>query len=294
MHGGPLAHFLQGGSTSGTAPEPDASMTNADPSQMYLESLISHLSGWGNPRQRLAEAFSRDEFILYSQRIWPVAAEDSASAFVEVLVRHQDEERNLAPPGEFLPVVEYLGMLPELDRWVLRNVLDWYKAAARGRSLRFSLNADGSTLSDPQLPDYVAEQLRRSACAGEILCFEIPEIELLARADAIHPVVKALQKLGCRIAVGSVGRQSVSFKAIQSISANLVKIDGGLIREISRDRVAHGKVSAINRACQLVGIETVAEFVENIETMDELKAIGVNYAQGYGLSLPAPLSDLAG
>jgi EAL domain-containing protein (putative c-di-GMP-specific phosphodiesterase class I) len=267
-------------------------MANEDPSQLYLESLISHLSGWSNPRQRLAEAFHRDEFILYSQRIWPVAMEDLASIFVEVLVRHQDEERNLAPPGEFLPVVEYLGMLQELDRWVLRHVLDWHKAEGRGRSVRFSLNADGSTLSDPQLPEYVADQLQRSASTGEMLCFEIPEIELLARADAIRPVVKALQKLGCSIAIGSVGRQSVSFKAIQSISANLVKIDGALIREISRDRVAHGKVSAINRVCQSVGIETVAEFVENIETMDELKAIGVDFAQGYGLSLPVPLSDL--
>jgi EAL domain-containing protein (putative c-di-GMP-specific phosphodiesterase class I) len=270
-------------------------VANEDPSrQLYLESLISNLTGWDNPRQRLAQAFSRDEFILYHQGIWPVAAEDSARTFVEVLVRHQDEERNLTPPGEFLPIIEYVGMLPDLDRWVVRRVLEWYKAEAHGRSLRFSLNADALTLSDPDLPEYVADHLSRNELAGDIMCFEIPEIELLARADAIRPVLKALQQLGCRIAIGSVGRQSVSFKAIQSVAADYVKIDGALIRELSRDKVAHGKVNAINRVCQSAGIETVAEFVEDAETLDKLKAIGVNYAQGYGLSPPAPLSDLAG
>ena len=269
-------------------------MVNQDPSrQMYLESLISNVTGWDNPRQRLADAFGRDEFILYHQGIWPVSAEDSTQTFVEILVRHQDEERNLTPAGQFLPVIEYFGMLPELDRWVVRHLLEWYKVEGRGQSLRFSLNADALTLSDPELPGYVADHLTRNDSAGDILCFEIPESELLACAEKVCPVMKALQQLGCRIAIGSVGRQSVSFKAIQAIAANFVKIDGALIRELTRDKVADGKVRAINRVCQSVGIETVAEFVEDAETLDRLKVIGVNYAQGYGLSRPAPLSDLA-
>ncbi|MCC6473817.1 MAG: EAL domain-containing protein [Burkholderiales bacterium] len=269
-------------------------MTNEDPSrQRYLESLIGNLTGWDNPRERLEQAFAQDKFLLFQQRIRPLSAEFTSRTFVEVLVRFEDEERHLTPPGEFLPVVEYFGRLPELDRWVMRSVIEWFAGHGAGRPMRFSVNADALTLADPQLPDYLAEQLERNGAGADILCFEIPEGELLARAEVLLPITRTLQQMGCRIAIGSVGRQSVSFKAIQAVSANFLKIDGALVREIGRDKATQGKVKALNRVCQLAGIETIAEFVEDQATLNLLADMGVNYAQGYGLSRPAPLAELA-
>jgi len=103
-----------------------------------------------------------------------------------------------------------------------------------------------------------------------------------------------LRQLGCSIAVGAVGRQTISFKAIQTVSANFVKLDGALVRELHRDPVALAKAQAISRVCQSAHIRTIAEFVEEQETLERLRAIGVDYAQGFGISRPAPLADLVG
>lgn len=261
--------------------------------QLYLESLVMQLTGWDNPRERLAQAFARDEFILFCQGIYPVAAGSSERTLLEVLVRHQDEEKHLTAPGAFLPVLEYYDMMPQLDRWVIQRSIEWHRTKAGERPMRFFINVSPRTLADPSLPAFVKDQLGLNRVGADILCFELPEADLLAHGDAIKPVVKSLQAQGCSIAIGSVGRQSVSFKAIQSVAPAYLKIDGGLVRELNRDPVAVAKAGALNRVCQGVGIRTVAEFVEDDETLAKLKTIGVNYAQGFGISRPAPLAEFA-
>jgi EAL domain-containing protein (putative c-di-GMP-specific phosphodiesterase class I) len=264
-----------------------------DPAQLFLESLVGRLTGWNNPHQRLLQAFSGDEFVLYQQTIRALSSQLADRIFVEVLVRHQDEEKHLTPPGAFLPMLEHYDMMTTLDQWVMRHVIDWHRAKARGRKLRFSVNMAPRTMADPEFPQTVKKLLAAErGMPADALCFEFHEAELLAYGDAVRPVAKALQELGCRIAVGSVGRQSVSFKAIQSVAANFVKLDGALVRKLHRDPAAHAQVQAINRVCHGAGIRTIAEFVEEREILDKLKAIGVDYAQGFGISRPGPLSDL--
>jgi EAL domain-containing protein (putative c-di-GMP-specific phosphodiesterase class I) len=264
-----------------------------DPAQqLYLESLALQLTGWNNPRQRLAQAFSRDEFILYQQQIRPVSGEERALTFLEVLIRHEDEEKNLTPPGAFLPVLEYYNQMQALDRWVTARVLSWYEAHARGRPMLFSINLAPQTLADPSMPLYVERHLARHGVPAQALCFEVPFNELLTHAAAMVPVGRALKALGCRIAIGSVGRESVAFKPLQAIGADFVKIDSSLVRELHREPVAHAKTQAIHRVCKAAGMQTVAEFVEEPTTLEKLKAIGVHYAQGFGICRPAPLSEL--
>jgi EAL domain-containing protein (putative c-di-GMP-specific phosphodiesterase class I) len=259
--------------------------------QLYLESLVGQLTGWNNPRQRLDRAFKHNEFILYQQRIEPLQ-EGHRTTFVEVLVRHQDEERHLTPPGAFLPALEYYGMMPTLDRWVSRRVLEWYAPRAKGRAIRFSINVVPQTLSDPAMATFVKALLKKHHVPAGTLCFETPDSHLAAHGEAMRPVAQALQALGCRIAIGSVGRESVSFKQIHAIGANFVKVDGALVREMHRDEVAVAKVRALHRVCHAAGMQTVAEFVEEPDTLGKLRSIGVNFAQGFGISKPAPLADM--
>ena len=271
---------------------PDMQPPSEDRAQeLYLESLTGQITGWNNPRQRLAQAFDRDEFILYQQSIRPVARE-SAFDTVEILIRHQDEEKHLTPPGAFLPLLEYYEMMPLLDQWVTRHVLRWSQGQKRAKPLRFFINTALGTLTDVHFAQFVRDQLSAAGVSGEALCYEVPENHVLEHGEAVRPVARALQGLGCATAVGSVGRQSVSFKPIQAIAANYVKFDGSLVREIHRDPVAHAKAQAVNRVCQLAGIRTVAEFVEEEETLEKLRGIGVDYAQGFGISRPGPLSAL--
>ena len=128
--------------------------------QLYLESLVGQLTGWNNPRQRLDQAFKRNEFILYQQRIAPLQ-DGHKTTFIEVLVRHQDEERHLTPPGAFLPVLEHYGMMPALDRWVTRRALEWYAPRAAERAIRFSINVAPQTLCDPTMATFMKALLKK-------------------------------------------------------------------------------------------------------------------------------------
>lgn len=261
---------------------------------MHLDSLTQQITGWDNPRQRLATAFRNNEFLLYQQRIWPVSKDATTDRiFAEILVRLREEEENLIPPGAFIPVLEHHGMMPLLDRWVIERALEWLWTTGRHRKFRFSLNVAIDTLAHPGLPEFLAERLERYRQRGSCLVFEVSQSDVIVNAERIAPVTKALTDLGCHVAVGAVGRQSVSFKTFQNVNAHYVKIDGSLVREMANDRGAMVKIQALTRVSRGLGVRTVAEFVEDQEALAMLKTAGVNYAQGFGLSRPTPLSDLA-
>jgi EAL domain-containing protein (putative c-di-GMP-specific phosphodiesterase class I) len=270
--------------------------TRPDPAekapQLPGDSPANELSGWNKTRERVERAFSRDEFILYQQRIHALRGEQSETTFVELLVRHVDEERHLTPPGAFLPVLEHYNMMPELDRWVTRRMLRWHASHAGERLMLFSINATPQTLMDSSLPEYIEEHLVGHDVPASVLCFEIPLSELMAHLQAMRPVLRSLKALGCRIAIGGVGRELVSFKPIQSVRADFVKLDGALVLQLNRDAGAYRKVHAIGRVCRAHGMRTIAECVEESDTLEKLKSMGIDYAQGFGLSQPAPLTEL--
>jgi EAL domain-containing protein (putative c-di-GMP-specific phosphodiesterase class I) len=139
---------------------------------------------------------------------------------------------------------------------------------------------------------FVRTLMKKHQVPDGTLCFETPDSTLVANGEAMRPVVAGLRSLGCRLAIGSVGRQTVSFKRIHGMGAAYVKIDGALVRELDRDGVSFAKVGALHRVCRSAGMETVAEFVEEPQTIARLKELGVDYAQGFGISKPAPLSQL--
>lgn len=255
-------------------------------------SPTGELTGWRKTRQRVEQAFTRDEFVLYQQRIEPLGSGAPDTLFMELLVRHVDEEKHLTPPGAFLPVLEHYNMMPELDRWVTRRIIRWHASHAGERPMLFSINAAPDTLSDRALPEYVEEHLLEHDVPASALCFEIPLNDLMAHLQPMRPVVKNLKALGCRIAIGGVGKEPVSFKPIRSVRADFVKIDGSLVLQLHRDSGASAKADAIGRVCHAHGMQTIAEFVEESETLEKLKEMGIDHAQGFGISRPAPLAEL--
>ena len=261
---------------------------------MRLDPLAPQLTGWNNPRERLTAAFRNNEFLLFQQRIWPVSTDATGDrVFAEILVRLHEEEQNLTPPGTFIPVLEEAGLMPLLDRWVVERTLEWLWTTGRKRNFRFSLNVSIDTLAHPDFPKFLSERLERYRQRASCLVFEMQEFDVAANAERIGPAVKALQTLGCNIAVGSVGRQTATLKVFQSVRAHYVKIDGSLVREMQNDRTSSVKIQALSRICRGLGARTIAEFVEDSETLMLLKTAGVHYAQGFGLSRPAPIAELA-
>jgi ammonium transporter, Amt family len=257
----------------------------------FLERMDSQLTGWADPVARLQQAIEKDEFALYCQPILSLA-QGGGYPMGEVLIRLREEESALLPPGDFLPVFEHYRMMPRLDRWVVRNTLK--RVAAGSRIARFSVNVSGQTLEDAEFPRFVSGSLGMLSVAPDCLLFEIDESDVLIRPEAATRFASALRSLGVRVAVDGFGRRAVSFSVINALDAAFVKVDGSISRKILSTEVARNKMNAILRVGEAIGFAAIAECVEDQDVLLRLKALGVGYAQGFGIYQPHPIDKLAG
>lgn len=263
---------------------------------LYVRTLASELLGSEEPRERIARALENDEFLLFAQRIEPLAPQGLEPLF-EVLLRLREEEDNLLPPGGFLPVAERYGMMEALDRWVVRNVLarsSRLRAQALGRAPPlYCVNLSPAAVESAEFARYVLQELERSGVPGGSLCFEIGETDVSARRDAVAQLLRALAPAGCRFTVDAFGSTRVSFSQLKGLRFDFVKIDGAIVQHLRRDPAALAKARAIQTVCRRLGVRTIAEFVEDEETLARLRAIGIDYAQGFGIARPGPIEEVA-
>lgn len=255
-----------------------------------MQNADSDLAGWNEPAERLRHALARDELALFCQ---PIAALTGAVRFpmAEVLIRLREEEKALLPPGEFLPVFEHYRLMPDLDRWVTRKVLQ--HVAAGSRIPRFAINVSSQTIEDATFPKAVAMELVGAGIPGSALLFEIGENETLARLDACVRFATAVRAVGCGITVSGFGRRSASFLPLKSLRADYVKVDGAIVRKLLTADAAEAKLRAILRVGEVMGFQVVAEMVEEQDILTRLKALGVAYAQGFGIQQPHPIESIA-
>ena len=256
--------------------------------QFYLQSLISDVTGWSRPQERLKKAFAQNEFFLFSQSILKLTPGGDNRSHFEIFVRLREEEQNLTPPGTFLPILEYHNFGPRLDRYVLREVLVWYRTNRQAADSVIHINLCAKTLLDQDFPTFVEIELKATSLDGDSLCFEIPDVGMRYGQDAVE-FARRLKAVNCSVAVGSPERENISFRPIRDLTPDFVKIGGHLIRDIVHEKMANAKVQAIVRACQTIGLKTIAQHVEDARTLDLLKRLGVDYAQGHGISKPGPL-----
>ncbi len=248
------------------------------------------LTGWAKPEARLREAFEKNEFELYCQPILALSG-DERYPMGEVLVRMQEEEQAMLPPGEFLPVLEHYNMMPLLDRWVVSNLA---KHLAKGSRLPcFTVNVSGQTLADQEFPKYVAAALKAEGVPVDSLVFEIEEADVLQRGALVARFVAAMKVVGAGVLIDGFGRKAVSFTPLKSVGAHFVKVDGSIVRKILSSEVARTKLNAIIRVGHAIDLKVIAECVEEQEVLDKLRALGVGYAQGFGIVKPQPIGTFA-
>jgi EAL domain-containing protein (putative c-di-GMP-specific phosphodiesterase class I) len=246
----------------------------------------------GDDAALLRHALAHDEFCLFFQAIEPVAADSGALPFREILLRLKVEEENMLPPGSFLPVAEKFGMLPDLDRWVVRHVLGWMRVDASRQQAMYSINISPQTLADREFPAFVKNALRDFGLPGSLLCFELPENDILNQPDDAARFVGALQPEGCHCAICAFNGSRVSFDILRKVPVNFLKIDGSLILNSRRSAVDQARVKAIHRVAQAIGIRTIAVCVEDDKTLAWLRTVGVDFAQGFGISRPQDLRNI--
>lgn len=241
-------------------------------------------------RGRLEHALAADELTLFCQPIRDLTA--NRYTLAEVLVRMRDEEKALLPPGEFLPVFEAFGMLPELDRWVVRHAL---RALRRGsRVPAFSVNLSGPTLGDAGFPAFVGKELRATGVAPQALAFELDEGDLAGGLDGAVATATALQLAGCRVVIDSFGATSHALEYLKQLRVDMVKLDGSLTRKVLSDAAARRLIDAVLRIARTLEIGVIASCIEEQDVLARLKAMGVGFAQGFGIHEPGPLEKIAG
>lgn len=259
----------------------------------FLQQMDHELLGWDQPAARLRKALDQDHLCLYVQPIVELGAEAASThkiVMLEILVRLREEEARMLPPGDFLPAFEHFRMMAELDRWVLGSALR--KFAAIGPVPAISVNASSQTLEDAGFAAFAAAQLKETGVDPAALVIEIDEADTIDRRAAAERFAVELRAIGCRVTLDGFARRSVSFDALKLLRADFVKVDGSIIRKITRSASAVTKLKAIQRVGEMTGIGVVAECVEEAEVIGALKLLKIGYAQGFGVGRPEPIENL--
>jgi len=266
---------------------------SSDDQNLFIDEYSEQTTGQHDAGM-IRKAIENGEFSLYCQLITPLAANSGGGGHYEILVRLNEEEGSMLPPGTFFPLAEKYGLMPHLDRWVIQHVAEWVagqnSAAENRKSVMYFINVSGATIADPGFPEFLNVTLLEYGVPGTALCFEIPDSELALRTADVAEFARQVRQRGCRVALSGFGRDQVLFDLIRGFRVEFLKIDGNIILEILRDPAKLAKVTAISHVAKKIGVKTIAELVESEETIASLREIGVDFAQGFGISRPRPLA----
>jgi len=240
--------------------------------------------------QRIVEinnAFDEESFILYQQPIQALKAELTQEGyFCEILVRMVDESGFPVPPGVFMSTAERYNLVSQLDTWVVNATLDWLLSKPE---VRCTINLSGMSIAAEDFLQFVLTAIESRAIDATRICFEITETAVIANLTRATEFIGRLREQGCSFALDDFGSGLSSFAYLKILPVDYLKIDGFFVRDMVEDRINFELVKSINDIGQVMGMKTIAEFVENDATLEALGKIGVDFAQGYGIAQPRPI-----
>lgn len=243
-------------------------------------------AGPNDPVAHLRAALAEDAFTLYLQPIGLIGKK-MIYPMGEVLVRLREEEEALMPPGEFLPVLEHYGMMPEFDRWVVRQVLR--RLAAGFRIPRMCVNLSAQTVADPRFPAFFADELATTGVAGDCVLFEIEETDAVALPDCLARFAATIGSLGTGIIIDGFGRTPECLEPLRVPCVTFVKLHGSLTRRLMTSPTADPHILALLHTTSARDIDLIAECVEDLEALPRLKALKIHHVQGFGVYQPHPI-----
>lgn len=235
-------------------------------------------------------ALEENRLCLARQPIMPLSktASSGAGKHYELLIRMKDENGDIIFPGAFLPAAERYNLSIRLDRWVVSTAFAWLQDNPQELEALdlCAINLSGHSLSDPEFLNFLLEKLQAERIAAEKFCFEVTETAAIANlGNAIH-FMTSLKSIGCSFALDDFGTGLSSFNYLKNLPVDYLKIDGSFIRDITHDPIDRAMVQSINEIGHVMGKETIAEFVESEESLQLLREIGVDHAQGYHVGRP--------
>ena len=241
---------------------------------------------------RINNALEENRFELFRQTIMPLQKEEEGAHY-EILLRMRDENGGVISPGLFIGAAERYNLTPAIDRWVIRQAFRWLVSEAdeRERLMLCSINLSGQSLGDEKFLPFVIDQFQMSGLDATRICFEITEHAAVASYSQAVRFINALKELGCKFALDDFGEGMSSFGYLKHLPVDFLKIEGGFVKEMLHDPIDREMVRSINEIGHLTGKQTIAEFAENEDIITMLRGMGVDYAQGYGVSEPKRVSN---
>ena len=243
---------------------------------------------------RVTRAAEENRLELFFQPIVRIGA-DEAPTFHELTIRLRDDDGRLVPPSEFIPAAERYNVMSIIDRWVVIRAVELLKRRreAGGTLPMLAVNLSGTSLNEQAFAEFILHTVGEPDIASA-LCFEITETAAVTSLSNVTFFMRELKARGCKFALDDFGTGLSSFMYLKTLPVDYLKIDGQFISQIATDPVDRSMVEAISKVGRALGIATVAEWVESEAVLDELKRIGVDFAQGYHMARPLPLAQLEG
>jgi len=235
----------------------------------------------------ITDALKNDHFILYFQPIYPLNETGKNENYYEVLLRYRDKSGKILPPASLLSAAERFGTIGEVDRWVIKNSLKWLSDNHQIHNVRLSINLSGRSLNDKKIFNFINEQITNNNVDPHQISFEITETAAIGSLDAAKTLMQQLKKVGCTFSLDDFGSGLSSFAYLKNLPVNTLKIDGSFVRNIADDPIDFAMVRSIHEIGKIMGMHTIAEFVETEAIIEKLKEIGVDYAQGYAIAKPS-------
>lgn len=255
--------------------------------------------------EKLNLALKEDRFCLYMQKIMALKEtsdldEDRTKndrCHYEILLRLTDKSGEIIAPSVFFPTAERYNLMPEIDRWVISNFLASYEAYCKQQKKRdlkppshiYNINLSGASINHNNFSAFLQKQLEHYAVPLETICFEITETAAISNLDNAVALIESLRKLGCSIALDNFGRGVSSLTYLKKLPIDYLKIDGSFTENIDNDSIDYATVECFNHISKVMNVKTIAEFVKDDRILQNLKQIGIDYAQGYGIERPKPL-----
>jgi diguanylate cyclase (GGDEF)-like protein/PAS domain S-box-containing protein len=241
---------------------------------------------------RIRQALEQEQFRLFYQRIVPVSA-TLEEQHCEILLRMADADRDLVPPGAFIAAAERYGLMDDIDRWVINAAFDHLstnQSCVADPNQLWTINLSGQSICDEQFLDFVMAQFRDKRVPPRNICFEITETTAIRNLSRAAELMSPLKSMGCRFALDDFGSGLSSFNYLKHLDVDFLKIDGSFVKDMLDDAMDCAMVESINQIGQLLGLRTIAEWVDDEQVFTKLQGLRVDFAQGYWIHAPEPLA----
>ncbi len=244
---------------------------------------------------RIKEALDNNRIKLYAQPIVPLNKALPRIEHYEILVRLLNEDQQLVQPGAFIPAAERYNLMSHIDKRIIEDTFRFiHESQPENREVHYSINLSGNSLNEGDLIDYIESMIERYEITPRHICFEITETAAIKNLQAVKQLIKELKEIGCQFALDDFGSGLSSFQYLKNLPVDYLKIDGSFVCDMVNNTIDHAMVAAINEVGHVMGIKTIAEYVENDQIIKRLEELNVDFAQGYGIAQPKPLAEYFG